>query len=82
MKALSDHHQANLPDEGQMQAFREQYGNQAFDQYMQEESHRDEQSEYGPEDQEAQYQNQEEQNEEEEEEEGEAPLAIEYRPDQ
>lgn len=53
MKALSDHHQANLPDEGQMQAFREQYGNQAFDQYMQEESHRDEQSEYGPEDQNA-----------------------------
>ena len=33
-----------------MRAYREQYGNQAFDQYLQEESQRDEQSElgYGP----------------------------------
>ena len=46
VRALSEHHQANMPDEQQMRAFREQYGNQAFDQYMQEESRRDEQSEY------------------------------------
>ena len=47
------------------QEYRERYGNRGFDQYLQEESQRDEQSQYGHGD--------EDQDEEE------APLAIEYR---
>ena len=48
--------------------YRERYGQRAFDQYLQEESQRDEQSQYGREDAEGAAQD------------GEAPLAIEYRP--
>ena len=57
-----------------MRAYREQYGNQAFDQYLQEESRRDEQSEQPG------YNVGQQQEDDDEEEE--APLAIEYQPDQ
>ena len=43
-QAMSDQ---QMMQNDQMQGYREQYGNQAFDQYMQEESRRDEESQYG-----------------------------------
>ena len=60
MRALSDE---QMMQNEQMQGYRDQYGNQAFDQYMQEESRRDEESQYG----------------QEQEDTEEAQLAIEYR---
>ena len=46
MRALSD---AQAPDDEAVQGYRDQYGNGAFDQYMREESRRDEDSQYGEE---------------------------------
>ena len=43
MKVLQD---PSMPDEDMMRGYRDQYGNRAFDQYMQEESRRDEDSQY------------------------------------
>ena len=47
MQVLQDQ---GMPDEETMRGYRDQYGNQAFDQYMKEESRRDEDSQYAAED--------------------------------